>query len=183
LTGLPVNMKKVEHAEKVLISDQNQAQENLLQNSYVKKYVHLLNENWVRKKNAILKNKKVTLADAKETFNPNSDKQLRELLYEHLKLPILSYTDSRQPSTDAKTLKALKKQTQDPQILDLLENLINHAAASTILNTFIPALKGAAKGPDGWHYLFGNFNLGGTVSGRLSGDKPNLQSLPSTVTN
>lgn len=182
LTGLPVNMKKVEHAEKVLISDHKQALDNLLQNFHVKEYVYLRNEDWVRKKNATLKKKKVTMADAKETFNPNSDKQLRELLYEHLKLPILSYTDSRQPSTDAKALKGLKKQTQDPQILDLLENLIDHAAATTILNTFIPALKGAAKGPDDWHYLFGNFNLGGTVSGRLSSNKPNLQNLPSTGT-
>src|SRR5690606_27208958 len=182
LTGLPVNMKKVEHAEKVLISDHKQALDNLLQNFHVKEYVYLRNEDWVRKKNATLKKKRVTMADAKETFNPNSDKQLRELLYEHLKLPILSYTDSRQPSTDAKALKGLKKQTQDPQILDLLENLIDHAAATTILNTFIPALKGAAKGPDGWHYLFGNFNLGGTVSGRLSSNKPNLQNLPSTGT-
>lgn len=33
-------------------------------------------------------------------------------------------------------------------------------------------------GPDGWHYLFGFFNLGGTVSGRLSSSNPNLQNLP-----
>ena len=39
-------------------------------------------------------------------------------------------------------------------------------------------MKQAAQGPDGWHYLFGNFNLGGTVSGRLSSSNPNLQNLP-----
>lgn len=49
-----------------------------------------------------------------------------------------------------------------------------------ILTTFITSMENAALGSDGWHYLFGNFNLGGTVSGRLSSSKPNLQNLPST---
>ena len=39
-------------------------------------------------------------------------------------------------------------------------------------------MENAVQGPDDWHYLFGNFNLGGTVSGRLSSSKPNLQNLP-----
>jgi DNA polymerase-1 len=33
-------------------------------------------------------------------------------------------------------------------------------------------------GPDGWYYFFGNFNLGGTVSVRLSSSGPNMQNLP-----
>jgi hypothetical protein len=32
------------------------------------------------------------------------------------------------------------------------------------------------------HYLYGNFNLGGTVSGRLSSNNPNLQQIPSGST-
>lgn len=47
-----------------------------------------------------------------------------------------------------------------------------------ILTTFIPALEQAIP-RDGWHYLHGNFNLGGTLSGRMSSSNPNLQNLPS----
>jgi DNA polymerase-1 len=50
-----------------------------------------------------------------------------------------------------------------------------------ILTDFIPSMEAAAEGPDGWHYLFGNFNLGGTISGRLSSSDPNLQNLPANV--
>ena len=48
-----------------------------------------------------------------------------------------------------------------------------------IITSFIPAFRNAQPGPDGWHYLFGNLNLGGTVSGRLSASEPNLQTIPS----
>ena len=51
-----------------------------------------------------------------------------------------------------------------------------------IYTTFIPAMESAVLGADGTHYLFGNFNLGGTVSGRLSSSKPNLQTIPSNGT-
>jgi DNA polymerase-1 len=40
-------------------------------------------------------------------------------------------------------------------------------------------MEAAVQGPDGHYYLFGNFNLGGTVSGRLSSSDPNLQTIPS----
>ena len=50
-----------------------------------------------------------------------------------------------------------------------------------ILTAFIPAFKEAAYSPKtDWHYLIGSFNLGGTVSGRLSSSSPNLQQIPAT---
>ena len=42
-------------------------------------------------------------------FNPNSNKQLRHLLYDQLELPIFRYTDTKLPSTDGKTLEGLIK--------------------------------------------------------------------------
>jgi DNA polymerase-1 len=53
--------------------------------------------------------------------------------------------------------------------------------ADKILSTFIPALEKAI--PRGnWHYLHGNFNMGGTLSARMSSNSPNLQNLPSGST-
>ena len=51
---------------------------------------------------------------------------------------------------------------------------------SKILSAFIPTFKKATPASDGRRYIYGNFNLGGTVSGRLSSSKPNLQQIPAT---
>lgn len=64
----------------------------------------------------------------------------------------------------------------------LLKTLIGLSEVSIIINTFIKAFKNNSvqKGDGNW-YLHGNFNLGGTVSGRLSSSKPNLQNIPSNA--
>jgi len=63
----------------------------------------------------------------------------------------------------------------------ILKALIEIADAEIIQNTFVHAfLERIELKPDGEYYLHGNFNLGGTVSGRLSSSKINLQNLPST---
>lgn len=63
----------------------------------------------------------------------------------------------------------------------ILKALIGFAEVSIILSTFIESFinNSVLKG-DGIWYLHGNFNLGGTLSGRLSSSKPNLQNIPST---
>ena len=101
-----------------------------------------------------------------------SDLPQLALLYEQLGLPVLDYTDTKLPATGGKTLKKLVNHTDDPEILALLEALIDFKAVDKILVAFIPAFEAAPQGPDGWHYLFGNFTLGGTVSGRLSSNGP-----------
>jgi len=66
------------------------------------------------------------------------------------------------------------------EIAKLLNSLIEVSAVEKILGTFIKAFKERSiKKDDGIYYLHGNFNLGGTVSGRLSSSDPNLQNLPS----
>jgi DNA polymerase-1 len=63
---------------------------------------------------------------------------------------------------------------------DLLQRLIAYKQVEKILSSFIPAFEDACLAPDGWHYLYGSFNPGGTLSGRLSSSDPNLQNLPAT---
>ncbi len=178
LTGMPLNMERVREVKQLLEADYRRELDRIMNSPIVGRFTYDLNETWVEKRNAKLKKKRVSLADANETFNPNSNPQLQKLLYEMLGLPVLALTDSKEPATDGSTLKALKNHTQDPQIVEFLDALLGYSAVNKILTSFLPAMENAAQGPDGWHYLFGNFNLGGTLSGRLSSSDPNLQNLP-----
>lgn len=112
-------------------------------------------------------------------FNPNSNQQVQILLYEQLGFPVIDLTDGKQPATGADTLEKLKNHTQNQAHLDILDALIGLIGVTKILSAFIPAFEAALPKADGLTYLHGNFNLGGTVSGRLSSSKPNLQQIPS----
>lgn len=180
LTGLPLDMNKVLETEKKLEQDKQDALNRINNNWYITQYTHQLNVEWVKWKNSTLKKKRVTIDDAHEVFNPNSHKQLQELFYSFLGFPVINKTESGEASTDAETLKALKERTKEQSKQELIDALIDYADVIKILTAFIPAFKQAYKAPNGWHYLCGNFRLGGTVSGRLSSNSPNLQNLPAT---
>ena len=189
LTGMPVNMATVKTAKTKLQADNDGAVRRIAASQYVQEYQHQRKEKWVEDKNNTLKKKRVSLADAEEEmkkaksdvrWNPNSNIQIQDVLYELIGLPVIEFTDSGAAATDGDTLKALKNHTTDQRVLDLLNALLDYAAVNKILTSFIPAMENAQQGPDGWYYLFGNFNLGGTVSGRLSSNNPNLQNLPAT---
>ena len=179
LTGMPVNRARVAEVRVELEAKLKDAIDGIMSTRAVARYTHQLKLEWVVKRNEKLKKKRVGIEDAGEVaFNPNSAPQLQGLLFGMLKLPVLGLTDSKLPSTEGDILKALRHHTEDADELQLLEGLIAFKAVDKILGTFIPALEGSVQGPDGWYYLFGNFNLGGTVSGRLSSSNPNLQNLP-----
>lgn len=181
LTGMPVNMKRVLEVEVELQLEQARAVSEMQATNTVAMFNDVIRRMHVTKRNAKLKTKKITL-QCQETldveFNPNSSEQLQELLYGMLGLPVLSMTNNNNPSADGDTIKALQKHTKDPDILKFLKGLEDFKSVNKIITDFIPSLKNAQMGPDGWHYLFGNFNLGGTKSGRLSSSGPNLQNLP-----
>lgn len=179
LTGIPLNYDKVLEAEQKLNDDKNQALSIITANKYVIQFKEVLNQEAVDKYNSTHK-KQITLADVDESFNPNSGIQIKKLLYDLIKLPVINLTESKQPATDGDTLKALLNHTTDKDVLDLLQALIDYSAVEKILSAFIPTFKKATPASDGRRYIYGNFNLGGTVSGRLSSSKPNLQQIPAT---
>ena len=179
LTGIPLNYDKVLEAEQKLNDDKNQALSVITANKYVIKFKEVLNQEAVDKYNSTHK-KQITLADVDESFNPNSGIQIKKLLYDLIKLPVINLTESKQPATDGDTLKALLNHTTDKDVLGLLQALIDYSAVEKILSAFIPTFKKATPASDGRRYIYGNFNLGGTVSRRLSSSKPNLQQIPAT---
>lgn len=190
LTGMPVDMEEVKRAKETLTDDYDDAIARIEGSAAVQRFNYRLVEKWVAAKNIEWKKKRTTVTETLElaktnpklmaelTFNPNSGPQLQDLLYGMLHLPVISYTDTKQPSVDGETIRALRNHTSNQDVIAFLDAMSDHAAVSKILTTFIPALEGAVQGPDGWHYLFGGFNLAGTISGRLSSSNPNLQNLP-----
>lgn len=188
LTGMPINMDKVIALNKLLNKESEELMGRMEGLSIVRSFIDTLKDEKVIEKNNKLKTKQITRDDLGKTkdtivgFNPGSSKQLQRFLYEEdfLGLPVLDYTDSKQPATGADTLEKLLVHTKDPEVLRFLEILMEFKASAIILSTFLPAFLKAKQGKDGWYYLFGNFRLGGTASGRLSSNNPNLQNIPSS---
>lgn len=187
LTGMPINMDRVKNVKQEVEIERQNAIDRINNHILVYEFVEKLEsraeyqryQDWKDRKDAGVKVRPYVPLNKKLEFNPNSPIQLQELFYDVLALPIIERTDSKQPSTSGETLEKLKAYTQDERTKELIDALLDFKAVDKIFSTFIPAMENARKGNDGWHYLHGNFNLGGTVSGRLSSSNPNLQTIPS----
>lgn len=187
LSGMPMNDSKIVEVKQSLFEEQ-QEHLNTIKNSGVIKMLKLLlqetawNKDYEDRK-AKAKNpgkimpKNKAAFEAME-FNPNSGPQLQRLLYELMGLPVLDLTDTKQPATGAETIEKLINHTEEPAYKELLNALIGYGKVTKILSTFIPAFERGILKEDGMRYLHGSFNLGGTVSGRLSSSDPNMQNLP-----
>lgn len=174
LTGLPIDPKQLEYVIYLLKEDEKKALDKINSSPYVKLFLDSAKEEYVDKKNKTLKTKKITIEDVKDLeFNINSPQQLSKLLYKTLELPIIEYTNTKQPSTSSDTIEALLNHTNSEPVKELLQALLDYSSVAKINTAFIPTFK-AAPLEDGTKWLFGGFNLGGTVSGRLSSSKPNL---------
>lgn len=185
LTGLPLNMDRTLAVNKELLEFQDHSLSLLLSNPLVEDFLYVKRERWIASENARLVRVQRDWDDAKKAiqFNPNSNPDLQELLYgeQFMGLPVMDRTESKAPATGGETLEKLVNHTERDDVVEFLQALIDYKAVNKLITSFLPAMRNAQRGIDGWHYLFGNFNLGGTVSGRLSSSGPNLQNLPSNV--
>lgn len=180
LTGMSMSRKKIAETKAKLEAIQ-QKQLDIITNSVVIKMMNLIVQNKAMvAANAKLKVKQHPLEKFSDVvFNPNSGPQLQVLLYEQMGLPVLDFTETKQPATGADTIEKLINHTQEPLYKELLTALIAYGKVTKILSTFIPAFEGAISKDSGdTVWLHGNFNLGGTVSGRLSSSEPNMQNIP-----
>lgn len=183
LTGMPVNPDKVQYAKGVLQKVVDDSFKVLDQFDEVAETLDRLREDAVDAANLKIKREKnkhhVDMPKYQNmTFNPNSGTQLQVLLFEVMELPVLGLTETKQPSTSADIIESLLNHCTEKQ-KPLIQALIDFSGVKTVLSTFIPVFEAAILHDDGFHYIHGNFNIGGTVSGRLSSSNPNLQNIPS----
>ena len=179
LTGMPMSDMRIQEVRAQLVSEQ-QRHHDTIQNSPIIQMLNLLlQQSEMEKANAKLKIKQHPIEKfAGVSFNPNSGPQLQRLLYEQMGLPVLDLTDTKQPATGGETIEKLIHHTDEPAYKEILEALIGYGKVTKILSTFIPAFERGVMKADGMRWLHGSFNLGGTVSGRLSSSDPNMQNLP-----
>ncbi len=102
-------------------------------------------------------------------FNINSTKQLRDVLFERLKLPVVKKGKTG-PSTDEGVLRALASKHKLPAML------LEYRQLTKLKNTYVDALPELIDAKTG--RIHTSFNQTVTETGRLSSSNPNLQNIP-----
>ena len=105
---------------------------------------------------------------AGEEFNISSPKQLGEVLFEKMMLPVIKKNKTGY-STDADVLKKLS--AEHP----IIEDILDYRQMTKLKSTYADGLPKAA---DENGRIHGVFNQTGTATGRLSSAEPNLQNIP-----
>lgn len=101
-------------------------------------------------------------------FNINSPKQLGEILFDKLGLPVIKKTKTGY-STSADVLEKLAPQHE------IVEKILHYRQVGKLYSTYIEGLK-KEIGSDG--KIHTQFNQTVTATGRLSSTEPNLQNIP-----
>ena len=180
LVGMPIDPQRVWEVEQELEELKAKYLKQLADSASVQTCEKVIKLKELTAINAKLKTKQHGLEKVADyVFNPNSGNHLIELLYTVMNLPVIDTTATKLPSTSGDTLEKLTNHTTDPHYLEVLSALIGLSKVDKILTSFIPSFKQAVLKGDGLGWLHANFNLNGTVSGRLSCSKPNLQQIPS----
>ncbi len=106
---------------------------------------------------------------AGQPFNLGSPKQIGEILFNHLKLPVFKKTASGSPSTDEEVLEKLAEDYPLPKLL------LEHRGLSKLKSTYCDKLPLTADAHGRVHTTYGQAIA---VTGRLSSSDPNLQNIP-----
>ncbi len=107
---------------------------------------------------------------AGRTFNINSGPQLRQVLFDELKLPSLQKTPGGEQSTAQDVLEELALKHPFPALL------LQHRQLSKLKSTYLDALPELVHPGDG--RIHASFNQSVAATGRLSSSDPNLQNIP-----
>ena len=107
---------------------------------------------------------------ANKEFNIGSPKQLQEIFYEDLKLPILKKTPTGKPSTNEDVMQELSLSHELPKLILQYRNLMK------LKNTYTDKLGEQVN--QSTQRLHTSYNQTVTITGRLSSSNPNLQNIP-----
>ena len=112
---------------------------------------------------------KIIYEMAGEEFNINSTKQLGEILFEKMKLPVIKKTKSGY-STDVDVLEKLKKEDQ------IISEILDYRQLMKLNSTYVEGLKPYINPKTKRIHSF--FHQTITATGRISSTEPNLQNIP-----
>ncbi|MGR3807187.1 DNA polymerase I [Pasteurella testudinis] len=107
---------------------------------------------------------------AGQSFNLASTKQLQEILFGKLGLPILKKTPKGAPSTNEEVLEELAYEHELPKIL------VQHRGLSKLKSTYTDKLPLMVDKDSGRVHT--SYHQAVTITGRLSSSDPNLQNIP-----
>ena len=107
---------------------------------------------------------------AGQPFNLNSPKQIQEVLFDRLQLPVLKKTPSGQPSTDEEVLQDLAVNYPLPKLI------LEYRGLSKLKSTYTDKLPRMADAQSGRVHT--NYRQAVAITGRLSSNEPNLQNIP-----
>lgn len=107
---------------------------------------------------------------AGKTFNINSPKQLQEILFDVLKLPVIHKTPTGQPSTADNVLQELALE------FTIGATLIKYRSLNKLMSTYTHRL--IEQLDPRTHRLHTSYHQTATATGRLSSSEPNLQNIP-----
>lgn len=107
----------------------------------------------------------------KEDINLKSPKQVAELLFEKLQLPVIRKTKTIN-STDSDVLESLSGMG----ISEVPGLILNYRKLDKLLSTYVTVLPGLVN--PFTKRIHTSFNIAVTATGRLSSERPNLQNIP-----